>query len=198
MFPRPDFFAGSQLNFAENILFPAGASIDQDSPAIISATESTRSVTTWLELREQVRKCSLALRTLGVQPHDRVAGFLGNHTNTVVAMLAATSIGAIWTGVSPDTGVAAVLDRLVQIEPVVLFADNAVEYNGKFHESTTKTRTIVQELGELKAVVLFRTVADMPTLTDGFVVAKGEAWVYEDFLQRYAAPYSRAILQATL
>ncbi|RDW88582.1 acetoacetyl-CoA synthetase [Coleophoma cylindrospora] len=183
MFPRPDFFAGSQLNFAENLLFPANTTIDPNSPAIISATESTRSTTTWAELRELVRKCSLALRTLGVQPHDRVAGFLGNHTNTVVAMLAATSIGAIWTGVSPDTGVGAVLDRLVQIEPVVLFADNAVEYNGRFHESITKTRDIIKELTELKAVVLFKTVASMPVSIDNFVVAKGNAWIYEDFLQ---------------
>ncbi|RDW94852.1 putative acetoacetyl-synthase protein [Coleophoma crateriformis] len=188
MFPRPDFFAGSQLNFAENLLFPANTIIDPNSPAIISATESIRFTTTWAELRELVRKCSLALRNLGVQPHDRVAGFLGNHTNTVVAMLAATSIGAIWTGVSPDTGVGAVLDRLVQIEPIVLFADNAVEYNGRFHESITKTRDIVKELTELKAVVLFKTVASMPVSIDNFVVAKGNAWIYEDFLQSATSP----------
>ncbi|KAL3423393.1 acetoacetyl-synthase [Phlyctema vagabunda] len=182
IFPRPDFFSGALFNFAENILFPANLSISGDSPAIISATESTRAVITWSELREQVRRCSLALQTLGVGPHDRVAGFLGNHANTIVAMLAATSIGAVWTGVSPDTGVGAVLDRLVQITPKVLFADNAVEYNGKFHESLSKTKEIVEQLHELQAVVLFKTIPQLETSIEGFEVARGKAWVYDDFL----------------
>jgi len=99
-------------------------------------------------------------------------------------MLATTSIGAIWTGVSPDTGVVAVLDRLVQIEPVVLFADNGVEYNGKIHESATKTREIVKELKELKALVVFSSVRG-ETDVDGFEVKKGKAWKYEEFLKKY-------------
>jgi len=184
MFPRPDFFAGSLLNFAENLLYPANISVEPSSPAIISATESTRSTTTWAQLRERVRQCSLALRALGLQPHDRVAGFLGNHTNTVVAMLAATSIGAIWTGVSPDTGVGAVLDRLVQIEPKVLFADNAVEYNGKVHESISKTREIVRELKGLKALVVFETVPGMEA-AEKLELEGGKVWKYEDFLNKY-------------
>lgn len=184
MFPRPDFFTGSLLNFAENLLFPANITIDPSSPALISCTESTRSTLSWASLREQVRQCTSSLLSLGVKPHDRVAGFLGNHANTVVAMLATTAIGAIWTGVSPDTGVAAVLDRLVQIEPVVLFADNGVEYNGKVHESATKTREIVKELKELKALAIFSSVRG-PTDIDGFEVAKGKAWKYEDFLKMY-------------
>jgi acetoacetyl-CoA synthetase len=131
IFPRPDFFAGSRLNFAENLLYPANLKIDENSPAIIEATESGSSTITWAELRSRVQECALALRSHGVVESDRVAGFLGNHANAVVAMLAAASIGAVWTGVSPDTGVTAVLERLVQIQPKVLFVDNAVVYNGK-------------------------------------------------------------------
>lgn len=183
MFPRPNFFQGSLLNFAENLLYPANLTIDPDSPAIIAATESTRSTVSWTGLREQVRKCTNALRTLGVKPHDRVAGFVGNHANTVVAMLAAASIGAIWTGVSPDTGVAAVLDRLVQIEPVVLFADNGVEYNGRLHESLSKTREIVKELKGLKQLIIFDTV-DLPVEIDGFDIENGKAESYDEFLKR--------------
>ncbi|KAI9649189.1 hypothetical protein NHQ30_001757 [Ciborinia camelliae] len=182
MFPRPDFFQGSLLNFAENILYPANLTIDPSSPAILAATESTRFTVSWAELREQVRKCINALRALGVKPHDRVAGFVGNHTNTIVAMLAATSIGAIWTGVSPDTGVAAVLDRLVQIEPVILFSDNGVEYNGRFHESLSKTREIVKELKGLKRLVIFETV-DLPVEVDGFDIENGKAESYDEFLK---------------
>ncbi|KAA8567693.1 hypothetical protein EYC84_008165 [Monilinia fructicola] len=123
--------------------------------------------------------------TLGVKPHDRVAGFVGNHTNTVVAMLAATSIGAIWTGVSPDTGAAAVLDRLVQIEPVVLFADNGVEYNGRLHESLSKAREIVKELKGLERLIIFDTV-DLPVEVEGFAFENGKAVTYEEFLKRAA------------
>jgi len=182
MFPRPNFFEGALLNFAENLLYPTNIEIDPISTAIISTTESTRSSTTWSELREQVRQCAATLQTQGVKPHDRVAGFLGNHVNTVVAMLAATSLGAVWTGVSPDTGVAAVLDRLVQIEPVVLFADNGVEYNGRFHSSADKTRQIAKGLNGLRAVIIFQTLENMPVEVDGIEVARGKAWSYEDFL----------------
>ncbi len=71
-----------------------------------------------------MRQCSNALRATGVKPRDVVAGFVSNHVEALVAMLAAAALGAIWTGISPDNGVSAVLDRLVQIEPKVLFADN--------------------------------------------------------------------------
>ena len=118
MFPRPDFFAGSLLNFAENFLYPPNVDISPSDIAIIASTESSNREITWGELRASVKSTSIALRKLGVKTNDRVAGFLGNHEKTVIAMLAATSIGAIWTGISPDTGVSAVLDRLVQIEPV--------------------------------------------------------------------------------
>lgn len=78
-----------------------------------------------------MQKCAKAMAAHGVQCHDRVAGFLGNHSDTVVAMLAATSLGAVWTGVSADTGVALVVEKLSQIKPVLLFADNAVTSHGK-------------------------------------------------------------------
>ena len=130
MFPRPKFFEGSTLNFAENLLYPK-SDPDPNSPAIISVTELTMEEITWGELREQVRQCARAMSARGIQPHDRIAGFLGNHSNTVVVMLAATSLGAVWTGISADTGVALVAEKLVQIKPVLLFADNAVTSHGK-------------------------------------------------------------------
>lgn len=185
MFPRPNFFEGALLNFAENLLYPAGCTVDESSPAIIAATENTHETVTWTQLRERVRQCSAAMRSLGVQESDRVAGFLANHTNTVVAMLAATSIGAIWTGVSPDTGVHAVLDRLVQIEPVILFADNAVAYNGKVHDGYEKTKAIVKELRELRAVVIFETVPEHEISLADLDVGKGTAMTYHDFLNSY-------------
>ena len=185
MFPRPEFFEGSLLNFAENFLYPPNISISPNDIAIIASTESTNREITWGDLRSSVKATSTALRALGVKAHDRVAGFLGNHEKTVKAMLAATSIGAIWTGISPDTGVSAVLDRLVQIEPVVLFADNAVEYNGKIHETGPKTKEIVKELKALKALVVFETVSLKTDYIGDLKIENGEVLKYEEFLKKY-------------
>lgn len=161
MFPRPEWFAGAKLNFAENLLFPVlpgGASVDEDGVAVLAATETTREQVSWKELRERVRKCRGGLKALGVGVGDRVAGYVGNHTNALVAMLAATALGAVWTAVSPDTGVTAVVERLVQIEPKVLFADNAVGYNGKVHRVLEKVGEVAAKLESLKGVVVFETV----------------------------------------
>lgn len=161
MFPRPAFFPGARLNFAENLLYPAQCPPDHEV-AVIEANESGATEISWKDLRERVRICTLALRKLDVQQDDRIAGYLGNHCNTLVAMLSATSIGALWTGISPDTGVHAVLDRLQQIQPKVLFADNAVIYNEKTHEVKSKTKEIVRDLIGLKTLIVFETVAGHP------------------------------------
>ncbi|CZS91872.1 related to acetoacetyl-CoA synthetase [Rhynchosporium agropyri] len=191
IFPRPDFFAGSSLNFAENLLYPTSKTnldIDEHSEAIIEATESRRSSITWAQLRERVRICALSLRPQGVVESDRVAGFLGNHANTVIAMLATASIGAIWTGVSPDTGVTAVLERLIQIEPKVLFVDNAVGYNGKVHGSLAKVKEILAGLSGLKACVMFETVKGFEMKTEELSLPGGKVWKYEDFADKSSAP----------
>jgi acetoacetyl-CoA synthetase len=148
MFPRPDFFVGARLNFAENLLFPANADVDDSATAVITATEDESHLveTSWADLRDQVRRCSNALRAAGVKENSVVAGFVANHVQTLVALLSVATLGAIWTGISPDSGVSAVLDRLVQIRPQVLFADNATLYNGKEWSSKAKTIDVVTEL----------------------------------------------------
>lgn len=162
MFPRPDFFQGARLNFAENLLFPMGAEVGDADMAVITATErpGDTAETTWAELREAVRRCAGALRRSGLGRGDVVAGFVSNHVPALVAMLAASSLGAVWTGISPDNGVSAVLDRLAQIGPRVLFADNGAVYNGKEWPGTGKTVEIVEELrGKgLEAVVVIGNV----------------------------------------
>ncbi|KAL3494738.1 hypothetical protein BJX62DRAFT_223032 [Aspergillus germanicus] len=196
LFPRPQFFKGARLNFAENLLYPA-SSPDEDAIAIIRATEVDREFISWKELRERVRQCTNALRTAGLEEGDRVAGFLGNHANTVVAMLATTAIGAFWTGVSPDTGVHAVLERLKQIEPKVLFADNASLYNGKVHDASIKTRQIVAELPNLEKFVVFDTIESHGVNLEGLSPVKGGAYTYQKFLstaRRPSAPLEFASL----
>ncbi len=181
MFPRPTFFKGARLNFAENLLFPR-CNPDENSTAVMSAGEDSRESVTWKQLRERVRHCSTAMRTLGVQEGDRVAGYVANHTNALIAMLSATSIGAVWTAVSPDTGVHAVLDRVQQIDPVVLFSDNAVKYNGKIHEVHDKLRDIAKGLPQLKAVVVFKTIEEHKSVLDDISVSCGKARTYEEFV----------------
>ena len=185
MFPRPSFFSGARLNFAENLLYPS-SDPPETSLAVIAATETTRESVTWRDLRERVKQCTAALRNVGVNSGDRVAGYVANHTNALVAMLATTAIGAIWIGVSPDTGVHAVLDRLVQIQPKILFSDNAVIYNAKVHDVHAKLREIVLELFDLQAVFVFETVhnhsfaiGDIPVGGNAFGASNRRAWMYE-------------------
>jgi len=106
MFPRPEFFAGARLNFAENLLFPPNSGVGGSAAAILNVMETDGHVvsTSWAELREAVRRCSSGLRAAGIKQNDIVAGFISNHVEAVVAMLAAASIGAIWTGIGPDNG----------------------------------------------------------------------------------------------
>ncbi|KAK3987883.1 acetoacetate-CoA ligase [Cladorrhinum sp. PSN332] len=192
MFPRPDFFAGARLNFAENLLFPANAEVDEKATAVITATEDASHLTetSWADLRDQVRRCSNALRAAGVKENSVVAGFVANHVQALVALLSAATLGAIWTGISPDNGVSAVLDRLVQIRPQVLFSDNATLYNGKSWSGKAKTLEVVAALKPhgLERVVI---VSSLPGIEDGLdeIRALGdiEATTYDSFLRQSPA-----------
>lgn len=182
MYPRPAFFSGARLNFAQNLLYPP-VDIDAASPAIIAATETTRETVSWAALRSRVEACQRSLKTLGIKENDRVAGYVGNHVNGVVAMLAATSLGAVYTGVSPDSGVQMVTDRLAQIEPRVLFADDGQFYNGKTFGVLEKLRGIVKAVGSVEMVVVFNVVGG--DVGDLKAELKGESKVieYEAFLE---------------
>jgi acetoacetyl-CoA synthetase len=148
--PGARWFEGATLNFAANLLAPA-----RDGPAIKFANErGERSELSWAELRRQVASVAARLRTLGVERGDRVAGFMANRPETVVAMLATASLGAVWSSCSPDFGADAVLDRFGQIRPKVLFATDGYFYNGKSIDSLPTVRAIAAALPELAAVVI--------------------------------------------
>ena len=151
---------------------------------MIAATEDSREYVTWGELRERVRRCTASMRTIGINEGNRVAGYVANHSNALVAMLASTSIGALWTAVSPDTGVHAVLDRIQQIEPVLLFADNAVMYNGKIHDVHEKLKDITKEIPQLQAVVIFETIKTHAFDLSDLTVHSGKASMYSTFLDQ--------------
>ncbi|KAI7313587.1 acetoacetate-CoA ligase, partial [Hortaea werneckii] len=179
MFPRPAWFENARLNFAENLLYPT-QQVDESSPAVVAATETARETVSWKQLREKVRNCQAGMLAMDIKAGDRVAGYVANHTNALVASLAAISLGAIWTAVSPDTGVTAVLDRMVQIEPALLFTDNAVMYNGKTHPVLPKVKEIIASLPTLKGAIIFETAPGFESDLDSSGSAR-EVIPYDEF-----------------
>ena len=125
--PAPAWFVGAELNFAENLLRHR-----DDRPAIIAWTEDgRRRELSYRELYQEVAKLAAALRREGIGPGDRVAAVMPHAAETIVAMLATTALGAIWSSCSPDFGVQGVVDRFGQIEPKVLITIDGYRYNGK-------------------------------------------------------------------
>jgi len=148
----PRWFPGARLNYAENLLQgPA----DPDQLALVGWTESGRQgALTYAELRREVARFADGLRAAGVVEGDRVAGFLPNVPQAVVAMLAAASLGAVWSSASPDFGTAAVVDRFGQIAPKVLVAADACRYQGKRIDCLLRVREIAELLPSVERVVL--------------------------------------------
>jgi acetoacetyl-CoA synthetase len=153
--PGASWFPDARLNFAENLLRRRG-----DSTAIVSLLENgARSEVSFDGLYAQVAAISAALKSHGVVAGDRVAGFMPNVTETVVAMLAATSLGAVWTSCSPDFGFQGVMDRFGQVKPKVLFAADGYYYNGQAHDSLIKVRQLAEEIESLEHVVVVEMMA---------------------------------------
>lgn len=147
--PGAKWFEGAQLNFAENLL-----KYRDDHTAIISSREGKSDVIlTYKELYDLVAACSVGLRKLGVKRGDRVAGFVTNIPETIIAMLSVTSIGAIWTSCSPDFGIQGVIDRFGQVKPKILFAIEEYQYNGKLINCKEKIEQISKLIPEIEQVV---------------------------------------------
>lgn len=145
--PHVTWFRDAQLNFAEQLL-----RCRDESLAIVSWDErGPRRRMTYAELALQVAQTAAAMRECGVTVGDRVVGFLPNLAEAVIAMLAATSIGAIWSSCSPDFGTKGVLDRFGQIEPVLLLAADGYRYGGKTIDCLPRIREIVTAIPSLKA-----------------------------------------------
>ena len=146
----PRWFRGARLNFAENLLRRRGG-----SAAIVFRDErGARRELSHEALGAEVARVTAALRASGVRAGDRVAGFLPNVPETVIAMLAAASCGAVWSSCSPDFGVAGVLDRFGQIEPRVLFVADGYRYAGQDIDSLERVREIVRAMPSVERVVV--------------------------------------------
>lgn len=159
--PGSTWFKGARLNFAENLL--AGG--EGDRPAIIAVSEAAPRVElSWDQLRGEVARCAAALRQAGIQPGDRVAGFLPNAPEAVIAMLAATSLGAVWSSCSPDFGAQGVLDRFGQIAPRALVACDGYVYAGKRCDVLDTVTRIQREVPSIATTVVVPFLRPFPDL----------------------------------
>jgi len=158
--PGAGFFPEARLNFAENLLRYHGP-----LPAIIfHGEDGTRRELSRDELHQEVARVAAGLRRAGVGPGDRVAGYLPNCPETVIAMLAAASLGAVWSSCSPDFGVQGVLDRFGQIAPKVLFISDGYRYNGRVFDMRGTVAGILERLPAVEQCVVVPFVEGDPAI----------------------------------
>ena len=184
-FPGARWFPEARLNFAENLL-----RYRDGRTALISLLENgDRRELSYGELYLKVAQLAASLRAEGVTEGDRVVGFMPNIAETVVAMLAATSIGAIWSSCSPDFGINGVMDRFGQIKPKVLFCADGYYYNGKTCDSLARIAAIADQIDSLQRVVVVPLTNDAPDLA-----AIGGAVLFDDYLDDDASEVTFAQL----
>ncbi|MFW0796730.1 acetoacetate--CoA ligase [Gordonia sp. CPCC 205515] len=165
--PGHGWFPGTTINYARHALGDA----DRHGDAVISIDDVGNTATTsWAELRRQVAQLAAFLRNSGVQHGDRVAAVLSNRVEAVVGLLAAASVGAIWSVVSPEFGTEAIVSRLRQLEPVVLLAAGGYPYGGRMRDRTDVLGEVIGELPALREIVW---VADPPAMHTG---ARQTSW----------------------
>jgi acetoacetyl-CoA synthetase len=153
--PGARFFPDATLNFAENVLRHGDASIVDDRPAIISKSEQSPARTmSWRVLRAEAAAFAAALRAAGIQPGDRIAAYLANTAEAIVAVLGAASVGAVWSSCSPDFGVQGVLDRFGQIAPRILVAADGYVYGGKTFDLRARIADVVKQLPSVERTVI--------------------------------------------
>ncbi|KAL5265159.1 hypothetical protein ACHWQZ_G006042 [Mnemiopsis leidyi] len=158
----PEWFRGCRLNFAENLL-----KFRDNKTALICTGEAKRPHrVTYAELYKKTAVLAEAFKRAGVQKGDCIAGYLPNDELAVEAMLAASSIGAIWSSTSPDFGVTGVVGRFSQVNPKILFAVDAVMYNGKRHDQLEKLKKIVNALPNCNYVVVQPNLSEKVDLSE--------------------------------
>jgi acetoacetyl-CoA synthetase len=170
--PGAKWFSGARLNFAENLLC-----YRDDQVALIFKGEAQDAIyMTYGQLYDEVAQVAQSLKELGLQPGDRVVGFTPNMPHAIIAMLAATSLGATWSSCSPDFGIKGVLDRFGQIQPKVLFTANGYSFKGKQIDSLERISDILKQLPSIEKVVVVPYTQAEPDIS-----AVPNAVHYKDF-----------------
>ena len=176
--PGAKWFVGAELNYAENIL----AKMTSERPMMLYKAEDEPLIAvSWQEIYEKTKRVAQALREIGVKRGDRVVAYMPNMPETIVAVLAASSLGAIWSSCSPDFGPRSVLDRFTQIEPKVLIAVDGYNYNGKTFDRRAVVAELQASLPTLEKTILVTHVANN---TDGLT----NTVLWDDQLAHTTAP----------
>ncbi len=170
--PGARWFEGARLNFAENLLRYR----DDRTALIFRGEDSVRREMTYAQLYDAVARLARSLRAAGVAPGDRVVGFMPNMPESIIAMLAAASVGATWSSCSPDFGIKGVLDRFGQIKPKVLFTADGYYFKGKALDSLARIADILQQLPSIEKVVVVPYTQTKPDIS-----AVAQAVHYADF-----------------
>ncbi len=158
--PGARFFPDARLNYAENLLRRR----DDGTAIVFWGEDKVRRRLSFEELYDLVSRLAQALRAEGVGPGDRVAGYVPNMPEAIIAMLATATIGAVWSSASPDFGVRGVLDRFGQIEPKVLFAADGYFYNGKTLDGVDRLAEIQSALPTVRRTVIIPYIGESPAV----------------------------------
>ncbi|MCP4754398.1 MAG: AMP-binding protein, partial [Proteobacteria bacterium] len=170
--PGAEWFSGARLNFAENLLRYR----DDQLALVFNGEGQVSKRLTYAQLYDQVAKVAKSLKEAGVATGDRIVGFMPNMPETMIAMLAATSLGATWSSCSPDFGVKGVLDRFGQIKPKVIFTANGYFFKGNNVDSFDRIANILKELPSIEKVVVVPYTEQKPDIS-----AISNAVYFEDF-----------------
>ncbi len=159
--PGAKWFPDARLNYAQNLLRRR----DDATAIVFRGEDRVNWRLSFADLYAAVSRTVQALEAVGVTEGDRVAAFMPNMPDTIIFMLATTSLGAIWSSCSPDFGTQGVLDRFGQIEPSVLFAVEGYYYNGKAHDTLARIGEIAARLPTLKTTVIVSYTRDRPDIS---------------------------------
>jgi acetoacetyl-CoA synthetase len=185
--PGARWFPGARLNFAENLLH-----YRDDHLALVFHNErGQRRTLSYRQLAAETARVAAGLRDAGVTAGDRVAGFMPNLPETLIAMLATTSLGAIWSSCSPDFGIAGVLDRFGQIAPKVIVTADGYFYGGKTLDSLAPIAGVLAQLPSVSSVIVVPYVAAEPDLTrlQGVGTRRVHTWA------RFGTPGARPVFE---
>ena len=148
--PGATWFSGARLNFAENLLRYR----DEELAIVFWGEASQPRHLTFSQLYSEVARVAASMREMGIQPGDRVVGYMPNIPETVIAMLAASSLGAVWSSCSPDFGIQGVLDRFGQIQPRLLFTADGYSFKGKELDIRNRLEKILEQIPSVERVVV--------------------------------------------
>ena len=179
--PGAQWFIDARFNYAENLLRR-----NDDAPAIIFRDErGMRRELSWRELHREVSRIADGLKQAGVVDGDRVAGYLPNLPETVVAMLATTSLGAVWSSCSSDFGVSGVIDRFAQIAPKVLFAADGYLYAGKALDCLPALRAVKDGIASIECIVVVPHLSERPRIDTAIGAVRWEDFGRADALLKF-------------